>query len=638
MPDRVLGGRYIIQDKIGTGGMAIVYRGLDNRLGRSVAIKTMLPQYASDPSFAARFKQEAQAAAALQSPYIVSVYDWGKDADTYYIAMEYLRGTDLKSGVRKHGALDCKKVAQIGSQIAQALSVAHRHDIIHRDIKPQNIMVQPDGNIKVMDFGIARAKNSHLTTDNSVLGTAHYVSPEQTQGKPLGPTTDIYSLGIVMYEAATGVVPFDGDDAIAVALKQVNEEPIPPSQRNPKVDSALEGIILKCMQKDARARFQTADELARVLRDYLAGKRTQVSAATNVLPYMTPAAEAPSLASTRALPHLAPTGRATMPQMQPRARELAAENERKHKGKVVGMAILGALVLVALVVAVVGFFGSQGATKDVPNLLGLSQQDALMAIDNSGFFQRGTVKEEYSSTVEKGKVLDQDPDAGKKATKGTQINIVVSKGQEPAADVVVPDLTGKTPSEAEAILSKLGLKSQAGDSIYSSDVEVGKIAAQTPAAKSPAKAGDVITYQLSKGAEEVDVPNVVGKSEADATSALEKAGFKVTSNKVESSQAEGTVTKQSASGKAAKNSTITIYVAKKAEDVDISRYVSKGDSLSSAKQALENQGFKVNVRRVDSSSAAKDTVISFTERAKPGKTVTLTVSNGSKGDQSTSSN
>ena len=231
-------------------------------------------------SFAARFKQEAQAAAALQSPYIVSVYDWGQDNKTYYIVMEFLRGTDLKSGIRKHGALDCKKVAQIGSQIAQALSVAHRHDIIHRDIKPQNIMVQPDGNIKVMDFGIARAKNSHLTTDNSVLGTAHYVSPEQTQGKDLGPTTDIYSLGIVMYEAATGSVPFDGDDAISVALKQVNEQPMPPSQRNPQVDASLESIILKCMQKDPSDRFQTADELAHVLRDYLAGRLRAVNSAT----------------------------------------------------------------------------------------------------------------------------------------------------------------------------------------------------------------------------------------------------------------------------------------------------------------------------------------------------------------------
>jgi serine/threonine-protein kinase len=265
--------------------MATVYRGMDRVLGRTVAIKTMLPQYATDPSFAARFKQEAQAAAALNSPYIVSVYDWGKDGDTYYyIIMEYLRGTDLKSGIRKHGALDCKKVAQIGSQIAQALSVAHNHDIIHRDIKPQNIMVQPDGNIKVMDFGIARAKNSHLTTDNSVLGTAHYVSPEQTQGKPLGPTTDLYSLGIVMYEAATGRVPFDGDNAVTVAMKQVTEQPVPPSQINPNVDPQLEAIILKCMQKDPKDRFQTADELYHTLHDYLAGRMQAVNNATAMLP------------------------------------------------------------------------------------------------------------------------------------------------------------------------------------------------------------------------------------------------------------------------------------------------------------------------------------------------------------------
>ena len=187
MPGMILGGRYQVQDKIGTGGMATVFRGLDEVLGRTVAIKTMLPQYASDPSFAARFKQEAQAAAALQSPLLVSVYDWGKDADTYYIVMEYLRGTDLKSGIRKHGALDCKKVAQIGSQIAQALSVAHKHDIIHRDIKPQNIMVQPDGNIKVMDFGIARAKNSHLTQDNSVLARRTTSRPSRRRARRSAP-------------------------------------------------------------------------------------------------------------------------------------------------------------------------------------------------------------------------------------------------------------------------------------------------------------------------------------------------------------------------------------------------------------------------------------------------------------------
>ena len=331
MAETKLGGRYQVQDRIGTGGMATVYRGLDEVLGRTVAIKTMLPQYANDPSFAARFKQEAQAAAALQSPYIVSVYDWGKDADTYYIVMEYLRGTDLKTGIRKHGALDCKKVAQIGSQIAQALSVAHKHDIIHRDIKPQNIMVQPDGNIKVMDFGIARAKNSHLTQDNSVLGTAHYVSPEQTQGKVLGPTTDIYSLGIVMYEAATGQVPFQGDDAISVALKQVNEQPKPPSQLNPNVDPQLEAIILKCMQKNPADRFQTADELSRTLRDYLAGRMQAVNTATSVLPAAATSklerGATPMVGGTATMPRVERTGR-----FRQSATQQAAEAEAERRG------------------------------------------------------------------------------------------------------------------------------------------------------------------------------------------------------------------------------------------------------------------------------------------------------------------
>ncbi|MES5160664.1 Stk1 family PASTA domain-containing Ser/Thr kinase [Fannyhessea vaginae] len=627
MPDKVLGGRYIIQDKIGTGGMAIVYRGIDNRLGRPVAIKTMLPQYAADPSFAARFKQEAQAAAALQSPFIVSVYDWGKDNDTYFIAMEYLRGTDLKSGVRKHGALDCKKVAQIGSQIAQALSVAHRHDIIHRDIKPQNIMVQPDGNIKVMDFGIARAKNSHLTTDNSVLGTAHYVSPEQTQGKPLGPTTDIYSLGIVMYEAATGVVPFDGDDAISVALKQVNEQPVPPSARNPRVDQALERIILKCMQKDPKNRFQTAEEVFKVLRDYLAGKMTEVNNATTQMPVMATNAVSP-LNSTTALPHIANSATQNRKSATHRAQLRAQEDERRHKNKVIAGVLGAALVLIAIIVALVSYFMGQGATQEVPNLLNLTQQEALMKIDNSNFFQRGTVKEEFSSTVEKGKVIDQDPDAGHKVAKGTQINIVVSKGAEPAADVTVPDLKGKSPSEAEAILSKLGLKSQAGDSINSDDVEVGKIAAQTPAAGTTAKAGDTITYQLSKGPDEADVPNVVGKTEDEAQSALQAAGFNVSVQREESNKPEGTVTKQSATGKLARKSTVTITVAKAPSQVSLSTLVSKGMDATEASQKLSDAGFNVRVKRQPDALVKKDTVISFPDKAKKGQTVTLVVSDG----------
>jgi serine/threonine protein kinase len=633
MSDRVLGGRYTVQDKIGTGGMAVVYRGLDEVLGRMVAIKTMLPQYAADPSFAARFKQEAQAAAALQSPYIVSVYDWGKDGDTYYIVMEYLRGTDLKTGIRKHGALDCKKVAQIGSQIAQALSVAHRHDIIHRDIKPQNIMVQPDGNIKVMDFGIARAKNSHLTTDNSVLGTAHYVSPEQTQGKELGPTTDIYSLGIVMYEAATGQVPFDGDDAITVALKQVKEQPKPPSQINPNVDAALESIILKCMQKDPADRFQTADELYHVLRDYLAGRMAAVSNATALTNLgATQTVTAPlsaAEASTAAMSRINTISRPKGQTATERAKEQEAEKTKKHKKRTAILAVVGAIALIAAIVAAVTYFNSS-QTESVPNLLNLTEDEALQQIENSnGFFSKGSVKEQYSDTVAEGLVMDQDPDAGTTAPKGTQINIVVSKGAKPAATVTVPDLSGMSPSEAEEALSKVGLVAKAGDSVYSDTVEVGKVAAQSVAGGSSAKAGDTITYQLSKGPESVDVPDVTGQSQSDATSALQAAGFEVDVQSASSDSVEkGLVISQSPTGTATKGATITITVSTGSETVSVPSVV--GMDKDTAQSTLANAGFKYDPQyRYDDSTPVNQVISqSPTGSAKKGDTITLVISNG----------
>ncbi|MCH3967347.1 MAG: Stk1 family PASTA domain-containing Ser/Thr kinase [Atopobiaceae bacterium] len=567
MAGRVLGGRYTVQDKVGIGGMATVYRGLDNVLGRTVAIKTMLPQYAADPSFAARFKQEAQAAAALQSPYIVGVYDWGKDGETYYIIMEYLRGTDLKSGIRKHGALDCKKVAQIGSQICQALAVAHRHDIIHRDIKPQNIMVQPDGNIKVMDFGIARAKNSHLTADNSVLGTAHYVSPEQTQGKELGPTSDLYSLGIVMYEAATGRVPFDGDDAIAVALKQVNEQPVPPSQINPNVDAALESIILKCMQKNPADRFQTADELRHALTDYLSGRMVSLGEATSMLS-ATPTSQLNrnSAGSTSAMPRAgSPISTSSTGSTGRSATEEAAEAKKKHKKHVIIGVVCAILAVAAIAAAAYALLNQSSATETVPNLLGLTKDSAISQIESTDFFTEGTVKEEYSSTVDSGKVIDQDPDSGKTATKGTKINLVISKGPEPAADVTVPDLSNMTPSEAEAALTKLGLKGQAGDSVFSDTIESGHVATQDQAANQTAKAGDTITYHLSKGVESVSVPSVVGKSQSSATSTLQNSGFTVdVETDYSDSYDSGTVMSQSPSSgsSASKGATVTITVSK----------------------------------------------------------------------------
>ena len=641
MAGRTLGGRYTVQDKIGTGGMAIVYRGLDEVLGRTVAVKIMLPQYANDQSFAARFKQEAQAAAALQSPYIVSVYDWGKDGNTYYIVMEYLRGTDLKSGIQKHGALDCRKVAQIGSQISQALSVAHRHDIIHRDIKPQNIMVQPDGNIKVMDFGIARAKNSHLTADNSVLGTAHYVSPEQTQGKELGPTTDIYSLGIVMYEAATGRVPFDGDDAISVALKQVNEPPMPPSQINPLVDAALEAIILKCMQKRPQDRFQSADELYRVLRDYLAGRMQSVNEATAVVtPVVTgrmrrnPNDPSGTMRNRQRNAYQQRTSATGHYHIKSATQE---ERERKRRRNTI-IGVIVTLLAIAGIAAAVFMFMGRPKTRSIPNLVGLTKDDAVTQIEQTDYFKVGTIKEEYASDIPAGKVSDQDPDEGKAAREGSSINLWISKGPEPAKSVTVPDLNNMTPTEADAELSRVGLIGQTGDSVNSDDVEVGRIASQSPSGGTTAKAGDTIVYHLSKGPETADVPYVIGWTQDEASAALREAGFEVVVNSEENDNyGIGVVFAQSVTGTANKGSEVVLTVSSGSSKAQVPSVV--GQPEAEAINALENAGFSVVTSYESSEVFPAGYVISqsSTGSATKGTTIEIKISTGKESQSADSS-
>lgn len=649
MTEMVLGGRYQVKDRIGTGGMATVYRGQDTVLGRTVAIKTMLPQYATDASFAARFKQEAQAAAALQSPYIVSVYDWGKDKDTYYLVMEYLRGTDLKSGIRKHGALDCRKVAQIASQIAQALSVAHRHDIIHRDIKPQNIMVQTDGNVKVMDFGIARAKNSHLTTDNSVLGTAHYVSPEQTQGKPLGPTSDIYSLGVVMYEAVTGRVPFQGDDAISVALKQVNEQPMPPSQRNPSVDASLEAIILKCMQKDPTARFQSAEELGQVLRDYLAGRTQAINAATAVLPIQAANKMDRGLGATAATPPISPalSRLGTTQSHRPvRATDQVAEEEerrlRAHRRNIIVGALIGFAVVCIAAYALISSLTSQAQSATVPNLINLTQEQALESIEQSGF-ATGEVRESYSDTIEEGRVAEQDPAANRQMPRGTKITIFVSRGPQPKADVTVPDLSNLTASQVSEQLSSNNLLGRAGEEEYSTTIEAGHVIRQDPVAGSSVKAGDTVTYYLSKGPEQVTVPNVVGDTEQEALTTLtdKDLDLKVNvQNDYSATVEKGYVisTSPAANTEVDKGSSITIVVSSGAEPkkpITVPDVV--GQSYASAKRTLENLGFVVSLR----SGSERGTVTSqsVTGSAVEGTTIQLTCeTTGSSGTDGSAGN
>ncbi len=636
MIGRIFNNRYQLIDRIGIGGMAEVYRAQDNVLGRIVAVKTMLPQYAADSSFTQRFKQEAAAAANLQSPYIVNVYDWGQDEGTYYIVMEYVRGSDLKTAINERGAINQRKVAEIGAQVCQALSAAHNLDIIHRDIKPQNIMVQPDGNVKVMDFGIARAKNSVKTQTSSVLGTAHYISPEQAQGKELTAASDIYSLGIVLYEAVSGRLPFDGPDAISVAMMQVNEAPAPLYEINPDIDPALEAIIFKALAKNPYERFATANDMKFALTDYLAGRPVAVGnafagAETAVIGGVAGGAFAGAGMAGAAQQ----TGTAVMPAVGSNgASGMAGTNYMASGGKngkpdkpggkkKVGIviAIIAALLIIGGVAyALTGGFGSGDA---IPDVTGQTTEVAKTKLEAAGFVL-GSTTEAYSSTVAAGKIISQDPTAGTKRDKGTRVNVVVSKGTE---QVTVPDLTNMTADQAKQALDRVGLYASAGTAEYSSSVEVNKIIRQTPAAGQTANKGDTVTYILSLGVENVDVPNVVGSSESSAMSALQNAGFKVSvQSQYSDTVSEGVVISQNPSGKAVKGSTVTITVSKgkdPSSQVTVPYLIDK--TVASATDALQKAGLKWTISgSSDSNAIVKSQSPSSGQSVAQGTTITLT--------------
>ncbi len=635
MIGRVFNNRYQITERIGIGGMAEVYRAQDNVLGRLVAVKVMLPQYAADENFTQRFKQEAASAANLQSPYIVNVYDWGQDDGTYYIVMEYVRGSDLKTAIKQRGAINQRKVAEIGSQVCQALSVAHGLDIIHRDIKPQNIMVQPDGNVKVMDFGIARAKNSTKEQTSSVLGTAHYISPEQAQGKELTAASDIYSLGVVLYESATGQLPFDGPDAVSVAMKQVQDEPVPPREINPEVDPSLEAIIMKAMAKNPMERFATAKDMRSALNDFLAGRPVMfgdnfTSAQTQVM------------AGVVAPMNNMGDGTAVMPavggnmgaQNGTQAQSFRSDNTapKKNGKKIAGVivAVVAVIALIAIAAFALGGNSSENEQIEVPSVTGQTLDAAKAQIQSAGFTV-GTVTQTYSDTVDTGKVISQDPTAKTKKAKGSTINLTVSQGKQ---EIEVPDLTGKTAEEAKKALQANGLKYQAGTAEYSDTVAKDKVARQDVAAGSKVAKDTVVTYYLSLGSEGSSVPNVVGQTRSAATSTLNNAGFYVTVEEQYSSTVEsGKVISQSPSAgeKLKEEGTVNLVVSKGPETSTVPNVV--GSTEGTAITTLNNEGFQVTTEYQSSSSVASGKVISQTPSAgsslAPNKTVHLIVSTGS---------
>ena len=606
MIGRVFNNRYQITERIGIGGMAEVYRAQDNVLGRMVAVKVMLPQYAADPDFTRRFRQEAASAANLQSPYIVNVYDWGQDEGTYYIVMELVRGSDLKTAIKQRGAINQRKVAEIGSQVCQALSVAHGLDIIHRDIKPQNIMVQPDGNVKVMDFGIARAKNSTKEQTSSVLGTAHYISPEQAQGKELTAASDIYSLGIVLYESATGVLPFDGPDAVSVAMKQVQDLPAPPSDVKPDIDPDLEAIIMKALAKNPVDRFETAKEMRSALNDYLAGRPVLLAddgftrAQTSVMRGVVPPVNRPVVDGTAVMPAI---GNQSRVNQNTGAQQLyRSDNTKpKSKAKTIGIvvAILAVLAIAAGVAFGTGLFGQNDKNLiEVPGVTNQTVEEARTALVAAGL-EVGDVKEQASDKVESGKVISQDPKAASKAKKGTKVNLTVSSGTE---QVTVPDLTGMTADQARKALQTSGLKYTAGTADYSDSVDKDKVFSQDPVAGTKVGKDTTVTYYLSLGKEAGTVPNVVGESEGSAVTLLGNAGYYVTEETQSSdSVAAGNVISQTpnAGSSLAEGGTVHLVISsgKQASTYNISVSSNGGGAVSSSANSVkEGQSVTISIQ------------------------------------------
>ncbi len=605
MTGRKLNNRYLVGERVGIGGMAEVYQGQDTVLGRTVAIKIMLPQYAEDSTFRTRFRQEAAAAANLQSPYIVNVYDWGQDGDTSFIVMEYVRGSDLKTAIQQRGAINQRKVAEIGSQVCQALAVAHNLDIIHRDIKPQNIMVQPDGNVKVMDFGIARAKNSVMAKTSAVLGTAHYISPEQAQGKELTAASDIYSLGIVLYEAATGKLPFDGPDAVSVALKQVKDDPVAPHEINPAIDPNLEAIILKAISKEPGNRFVTARDMRRALNDYLAGRAVTLgrfgSVPTMAIPEPIPAVPPVAFADDKTA---VMTNTVDGPYPKNDRLSMRADNDaslrgtgsiNNGRGSSRRGVVIGVVAVIALAaIAALSFFVLGRATDtgtDVPDVAGYTLDQATSEIQNHGF-KVGSVEYAYSDTVPADTVISQTPRANTKQPQGTAINLAVSKGVE---QIEVPDLTNMTANEARAALQRAGLKYEAGAAEHSDTVKENRVMRQSPNAGEKVDKGSTVIYILSAGTETTAVPDVKGMYEGEATATLNNAGFMVTVDyAADSTVPQGCVISQSpnANEKAKPNSTVNLKVSTGAEYFSAYAYVNDidGGTVSPGSTSVESGG------------------------------------------------
>ena len=549
---RTIANRYEILEKTGVGGMATVYTAKDLVLNRHVAVKVLKEEFTTDEEFVKRFNTEALAAASLSHANIVSIYDVGNEDNIYYIVMELVRGKTLKQIITENGPISWKWATNIAIQIASALEVAHKNNIVHRDIKPHNIIITEDGVAKVTDFGIAKAvSNSTITAFGTTIGSVHYFSPEQAKGGYTDAKSDIYSLGVVMYEMLTGQVPFDADTSVSVALMHMQEKPVPPIEINKNIPTALNDIILKAMQKEPMARYQTAAEMISDLRRALKEPNGEF------------VEEEMNDGLTRRMDAITDDMLDKKGDNKKKKGKLALYFEKHPKMKGV------AIVLLCVVLFVLAFGGTALVSKittpkevQIPNLVGKTEEEAKEELAKINV-KYNKINEKYSSEVEAGKIISQEPgySINFKIKEKSTVNVIISKGTE---TTTVPKVIGMKYDDAVAALEAAKLTVEKVEEA-SKTVEAGIVISQEIAANTTANAGDVVKIHVSTGITQVEVPSVLGKTEVEAKQILADKKFKVEIKTTsDTSKENGVVIEQSvnAGKEIDEESTITITVNK----------------------------------------------------------------------------
>lgn len=551
--DTMIDGRYRVIDRIGSGGMADVFSAEDTHLGRTVALKILHSRFAEDREFVERFRREASSAAGLQHPNVVGVYDRGRYEDTYYIAMEHLEGRTLKE-VIEAGEVDIERALAFIREILAAARFAHKRGVIHRDLKPQNVIVDPDGRAKVTDFGIARAGASDMTQTGSVLGTAHYLSPEQAQGLEVTAASDLYSVGVILYEALTGQLPFEGDSAVAIALKQVSENPSPPSELNPQVPPQLDAVVMRALAKDPERRFQSADEMLSELDAVAAGQ---------------------------------PIGQHTAAWEE----GLQPVEERESRWPRRRWILLGAVLLLlgVLAVAVVSLLTGPDDVR-VPSVVGLQVSEATDRLQDRGLeVEVRTI----DSNREQGIVLEQDPIPGSTRQEDSEVTLTVSRGPP---SVEVPSVRGLSQRQAIARLEDAGFEDVEVERRFDDEVASGRAIGTDPERGEEILRTSQVTLFVSRGVEMVSVPGVVGLSQSAAEAEVRNARLvpRVTESEDEARAGEVISQDPSSGERLEPGSTVTLVVSTGPSEAEVPDVVGRSRGL--ATEILSREGFSVTVR------------------------------------------